>query len=151
MIVPHHGYCGGQYNQEDDIHNINDRSLSTGHANSTKDMISRLETMVLSGAALPVQVVRQQIGSAIDIFVHLSRLRDRSRRVMEISEVCGLVEGEVMLNPLFVFQEEAEVEGKIRGRLIKRSSLANLDKLRMAGIDLEQELEQAKTAGGGNA
>lgn len=56
-----------------------------------------------------------------------------------------------MLNPLFVFQEEAEVEGKIRGRLIKRSSLANLDKLRMAGIDLEQELEQAKTAGGGNA
>lgn len=70
-----------------------DGSLSTGHANSTKDMISRLETMVLSGAALPVQVVRQQIGSAIDIFVHLSRLRDRSRRVMEISEVCGLVEG----------------------------------------------------------
>ncbi|WP_339158938.1 CpaF family protein [Paenibacillus sp. FSL W8-0186] len=128
-----------------------DGSLSTGHANSTKDMISRLETMVLSGAALPVQVVRQQIGSAIDIFVHLSRLRDRSRRVMEISEVRGLVEGEVMLNPLFVFQEEAEIEGKIRGRLTKRSSLANLDKLRMAGIDLEQELVQAKMAGGGNA
>ncbi|GAA0133386.1 CpaF family protein [Paenibacillus sp. YSY-4.3] len=114
-----------------------DGSLSTGHANSTKDMISRLETMVLSGVELPIQVVRQQIGSAIDIFVHLSRLRDRSRRVTEISEVCGLSEGEVVLNPLYVFQEEAEIKGRIRGKLIKRGSLVHLDKLRMAGIDLE--------------
>jgi pilus assembly protein CpaF len=66
-----------------------DGSLSTGHSNSAHDMVSRLETMVLSAAELPVAVVRQQIGSAIDIFVHLSRLRDRSRRVTEICEVTG--------------------------------------------------------------
>lgn len=116
-----------------------DGSLSTGHANSTKDMISRLETMVLSGAELPIQVVRQQIGSAIDIIIHLSRLRDRSRRVVEISEVCGLSEGEVVLNPLYVFQEEEEREGKIRGQLAKQGSLIHLDKLRMAGITPDQE------------
>lgn len=115
-----------------------DGSLSTGHANSTKDMISRLETMVLSGAELPIQVVRQQIGSAIDIIVHLSRLRDRSRRVVEISEVCGLSEGEVVLNPLYIFQEEEECEGKIRGQLARRGSLTHLDKLRMAGITPDQ-------------
>ncbi|AZK48318.1 CpaF family protein [Paenibacillus lentus] len=114
-------------------------SLSTGHANSTRDMISRLETMVLSGAELPIQVVRQQIGSAIDIFVHLSRLRDRSRRVVEISEVCGLSEGEVVLNPLYVFQEEEEREGKIRGQLARRGNLMRLDKLRLAGIAPESE------------
>ncbi|MNI47544.1 putative conjugal transfer protein [compost metagenome] len=94
-----------------------DGSLSTGHANSTVDMISRLETMVLSGADLPLSVVRRQIASAIDIFVHLSRLRDRSRRVMEISEVVGIDDGEVLLNPLFTFQEEGELFGKITGRL----------------------------------
>ncbi|WP_128100779.1 CpaF family protein [Paenibacillus sp. DCT19] len=92
-----------------------DGSLSTGHANNIRDMISRLETMVLSGADLPIAVVRQQISSAIDIFVHLSRLRDRSRRVTEISEVMGIENGEVVLNPLFRFQEQEEREGKIIG------------------------------------
>lgn len=115
-----------------------DGSLSTGHANSTKDMISRLETMVLSGAELPIQVVRQQIGSAIDILVHLSRLRDRSRRVVEISEVFGLSEGEVVLNPLYVFQEEKEKNGKIQGQLARRGGLMHLDKLSIAGITLDQ-------------
>ncbi len=137
MIVPHHGYCGGQFNQENDIHNINDRSLSTGHANSTADMISRLETMVLSGAELPLPVVRQQIASSIDVFVHLSRLRDRSRRVMEISEVAGMQEGEVVLRPLYTFREDGEQNGRIVGALQSSGGgLIHTDKLRMAGLSI---------------
>ncbi|MCM3039052.1 CpaF family protein [Paenibacillus motobuensis] len=112
-----------------------DGSLSTGHANSSTDMISRLETMVLSGADLPLGVVRQQIASAIDIIVHLSRLRDRSRRVMEISEVCGMRDGEVVLHPLYVFKEEAEKNGKVIGSLKRTPQrLVHTDKLNMAGI-----------------
>lgn len=87
-----------------------DGSLSTGHANNIRDMVSRLETMVLGGADLPLGVVRQQISSAIDIFVHLSRLRDKSRRVLEISEVTGFENGEVILNPLYRFQERGKVK-----------------------------------------
>ncbi|HEY4390942.1 MAG TPA: ATPase, T2SS/T4P/T4SS family, partial [Paenibacillus sp.] len=115
-----------------------DGSLSTGHANSSIDMISRLETMVLSGADLPLGVVRQQISSAIDIIVHLSRLRDRSRRVLEISEVCGMKDGEVMLNPLYVFEEEAEKNGRVIGSLRRTAHrLMHTDKLNMAGISIE--------------
>lgn len=110
-------------------------SLSTGHSNSAQDMVSRLETMVLSAADLPVAVVRQQIGSAIDIFVHLSRLRDRSRRVVEICEVIGLRDGEVLLNPLYVFQETGEREGKVEGGLVPSGNpLQHSDKLKLAGI-----------------
>lgn len=94
-----------------------DGSLSTGHSNSALDMLSRLETMVLSAADLPVTVVRQQISSAINIFVHLSRLRDRSRRVMEISEVAGIRSGEVILNPLYEFRESGEQDGRVQGGL----------------------------------
>ncbi|KQY84275.1 pilus assembly protein [Paenibacillus sp. Root52] len=111
-----------------------DGSLSTGHANNIRDMISRLETMVLSGADLPIAVVRQQISSAIDIFVHLSRLRDRSRRVTEISEVVGIENGEVLLNPLFRFQEQEEHEGRIIGGLIQVGMLSQIDKIQMAGL-----------------
>ena len=111
-----------------------DGSLSTGHANTISDMISRLETMVLSGAELPITVVRQQISSAIDIFVHLSRLRDRSRRVTEISEVMGLHNGEVLLNPLFRFQEQEEREGRIIGGLIRVGNLTKVDKIQLAGL-----------------
>lgn len=112
-----------------------DGSLSTGHSNSARDMVSRLETMVLSAAELPVMVVRQQIGSAIDIFVHLSRLRDRSRRVMEISEVVGLKEGEVGLNPLYVFQETGEENGRVQGGLVSCGNpLVHDGKLKMAGV-----------------
>lgn len=115
-----------------------DGSLSTGHANSSTDMISRLETMVLSGADLPLGVVRQQIASAIDIIVHLSRLRDRSRRVLEISEVCGMRDGEVVLHPLYVFEEEAEKNGKVIGSLKRAPQrLVHTDKLDMAGISVE--------------
>lgn len=112
-----------------------DGSLSTGHANSTQDMISRLETMVLSGADLPISVVRQQISSAIDIFVHLSRLRDRSRRVTEISEVIGMQDGEVLLNRLYRFRETGESGGRVIGRLEPCGNpLQSVDKLHMAGI-----------------
>lgn len=78
-----------------------DGSLSTGHANSTEDMLSRLETMVLQGAAgLPLEAIRQQIASAVDIIIHLSRLRDKSRKTMEITEVVGYEDGRIVLNPL---------------------------------------------------
>jgi pilus assembly protein CpaF len=101
-------------------------------------MISRLETMVLSGAELPLPVVRQQIASSIDVFVHLSRLRDRSRRVTEISEVVGLRDGEVVLQPLFTFQEEGEQNGRIVGHLQSSGAkLIHTDKLRMAGLPVD--------------
>lgn len=128
-----------------------DGSLSSGHSNSAQDMVSRLETMVLSAADLPVTVVRQQISSAIDIFVHLSRLRDRSRRVMEISEVMGMKDGEVVLNPLYEFQETAEHEGRVQGGLIPCGNpIQHTAKLRMAGVvsyPLSQQ-EQSLLKGG---
>ena len=80
-------------------------SLSTGHSNSTKDMISRLETMVLMGAELPVEAIIQQIASAIDIFVYIARMRDGRRAVTEISQVLGMDRGQVKLDPLFVYRE----------------------------------------------
>ena len=84
-----------------------DGSLSTGHANSTEDMLSRLETMVLQGSAgLPLEAIRQQIASALDIIIHLSRLRDHSRKKMEITEVVGYENGKIVLNPLYVFEED---------------------------------------------
>ncbi len=96
-----------------------DGSLSTGHANSTKDMLSRLETMVLTGAeGLPLPAVRQQIASAVDIIIHLSRLRDKSRKTMEITEVVGYENGEIVLNPLYVFEEdENSTLDKVSGQL----------------------------------
>lgn len=113
-----------------------DGALSTGHANSVQDMLSRLETMVLSGASLPVEVVRKQIASAIDIMIHLTRLRDRSRRVTEITEVIGVNEGEVKLNPLFRFVETGETaEGKVIGQLEPTgNALEGTWKLEMAGL-----------------
>lgn len=117
-----------------------DGSLSTGHANSTADMLSRLETMVLNAAPLPLEAIRQQICSAIDIMVHLSRLRDRSRKVVEISELTGLVNGEYQLNPLFTFvEDEASEVGKVLGKLTPTGNrLHNVSKLHMAGIKSDQ-------------
>ena len=96
-----------------------DGSLSTGHANSTVDMLSRLETMVLQGAAgLPIEAIRQQIASALDIIIHLSRLRDKSRKTMEITEVVGYEKGEIILNPLYVFvEDENSTLEKVSGSL----------------------------------
>lgn len=112
-----------------------DGSLSTGHANTTRDMLSRLETMVMSGASLPVEVIRKQIASAIDVIIHLARIRDGSRRVLEIMEVLGVENGEVQLIPLYLFEEEGESEDhKVIGTLKKVNDLSSTLKLRMAGI-----------------
>ena len=113
-----------------------DGSLSTGHANSSKDMLSRLETMVLSAAPLPLEAVRSQIASALDIIVHLGRLRDFSRRVLEVSEVLGLENGEIKLNPLFIFHETGETEdGKIVGSLVRTENpMLNNEKMLRAGL-----------------
>jgi len=113
-------------------------SLSTGHSNGTKDMISRLETMVLSGADLPVEVVRKQIASALDIIIHLSRFRDSSRRVTEICEVTGIREGEVELSTLFRFEETGEHKERIVGELRRVETLRSLSKLRQAGLLREE-------------
>lgn len=117
-----------------------DGSISTGHANSTKDMLSRLETMVLNGANLPVEVIRKQISSAIDIFIHLMRLRDNSRKVVAISEVMGVENGEVILNPLYEFIEEGEKEnGEVIGSLKRTGNqLINQSKVHLAGLKLEE-------------
>lgn len=114
-----------------------DGSLSTGHANSVRDMLSRLETMVLQGAdGLPLSAIRQQIASSIDIIVHLSRLRDHSRKTMEITEVLGMKDGEIKLNPLYVFEEdESSTIEKVSGSLNRtKNPMLNTQKLRLAGI-----------------
>ena len=117
-----------------------DGSLSTGHANSTSDIISRLETMVLQGAkGLPLEAIRQQIASAIDIVIHLSRLRDKSRRTMEIVEVIGYDAStrEIKLNTLYKFRETKDsTKGKVAGELIRTpNAMNNIFKLRLAGIE----------------
>ena len=122
-----------------------DGSLSTGHANSAKDMLLRLETMTLMAASeLPLPAVRMQIASGLDIIVHLGRLRDRSRRVLEIAEVLGYEDGEVKLNTLYRFEEEAGEAGTLPGRpgeknrvngsLKKTGDLVHREKLISAGI-----------------
>src|SRR5690606_30498882 len=113
-----------------------DGSLSTGHANSTKDMLSRLETMVLNGAEHPVGVIRKQISSAVEIMIHLMRLRDNTRKVVAISEVLDVVDGDVELNPLYEFVEEGETEnGKIIGKLVSTGNqIRNKSKAQLAGI-----------------
>lgn len=114
-----------------------DGSLSTGHANSPKDMLSRLETLVLMGMDIPMEAIRQQISSAIDIVIHLGRLRDRSRKVLEISEVGPVVDGSVQLYPLFSFQEIGEKDGRVVGELVNMGhKLVNDDKCAKAGVIL---------------
>ena len=124
-----------------------DGSISTGHANSVRDMLLRLEAMVLMGAELPIRAIRQQIAAAIDIVIHLGRLRDRTRRVLEISEVTGMDEDEIRLNTLYMFEElheDSETYGKdsrnvkfdkkVRGRLCRINDLINVKKLESAGL-----------------
>lgn len=112
-----------------------DGSMSTGHANSGRDMLSRLENMVLMGMELPLGAIRQQIASGIDIIVHLGRLRDKSRRVLEIAEIAGCERNEIMLNPLFVFEETGEdSQGRLLGGLQRKGRLIHENKLRAAGM-----------------
>lgn len=117
-----------------------DGSLSTGHANSTEDMLSRLETMVFQGAAgLPLEAIRQQIASAVDIIIHLSRLRDKSRKTMEITEVVRYENGKIILNPLYVFEEdENSTLDKVSGQLKRTSNpMQNTFKLQLSGFKAE--------------
>ncbi len=117
-----------------------DGSLSTGHANSTDDMLSRLETMVLQGASgLPLEAIRQQIASAVDIVIHLSRLRDKSRKTMEISEIIGYENGRILLNPLYVFEEdEKSTLEKVSGGLVRtENKIQNIFKLQLAGFSTD--------------
>lgn len=110
-----------------------DGSLSTGHANSPKDMISRLETMVLMGMNLPLAAIQRQIASGIDLIVHLGRLRDRSRKVLEVTEVLDYSDGEIRLNPLYMYEEAEERNGRILGNWKKLHELTHTGKLLAAG------------------
>lgn len=116
-----------------------DGSLSTGHANSTYDMLSRLETMVLQGAAgLPLEAIRQQIASAVDIIIHLSRLRDKSRKTMQIVEILGYdtATRTFRINPLYEFRESPQsTKEKVAGKLVRTEHpMQNVQKLENAGI-----------------
>ncbi len=111
-------------------------SLSTGHGNSPRDMLSRLETMTLMAADLPLPAVRSQIASAIDILVHLGRLRDKTRKVLEIVEVGGFRDGEIQLNPLFCFEEGQGEREKVIGELKKVGTLKDIHKLQAAGYSI---------------
>ena len=133
-----------------------DGSISTGHSGSPEEMLSRLETMVLMGTDIPLTAIRKQIASAIDIIVQLERLRDKSRRVTEITEVVGCEDGEIRLNPLFIFKEMAEdksenmvreegcyeeAENEVSGRLVYSGNmLIHRKKLEAAALQLEGEL-----------
>ena len=114
--------------------------MSTGHANSSADMLSRLETMILMGMDLPLAAIRRQLASGIDIIVQLGRLRDKSRKVLEICEVTGQISkdtGEIEIRPLFVFTETEQKEyEKVRGEWKKENELQNIAKLKAAGISL---------------
>lgn len=114
-----------------------DGSLSTGHANSPEGMLSRLETMVLTGSAeLPLEAIRQQIASAVDYIVHLSRLRDFSRKCMEITEVTGYKDGRVTLNSIYKFKEdEKSTLKKVSGRLVRtENKIQHQEKFILAGV-----------------
>ena len=113
-----------------------DGSLSTGHANSTKDMLSRLETMVVSGNNIPIEAIRQQIASAVDIIIQLSRLRDKSRRTIEITEMVGYENGVFQMNPLYRFVERGEDKNKrVLGELVRTEhAMVHTEKFRNAGL-----------------
>ncbi len=112
-----------------------DGSMSTGHANSAADMLSRLENMIMMGMDIPLAAIRQQIASGVDLIVHLGRLRDRSRKVLEIAEVLGYEEDKIALKTLFQFTETGEdAEGRVVGVLQKKGELSYVDKLQTAGL-----------------
>lgn len=114
-----------------------DGSLSTGHANSPRDMLSRLETMVLMGMDLPLAAIQRQIASGIDIIVHLGRLRDKSRKVLEITEILGYQKGEIILQTLYKYEETGEQEGEIQGEWRKVHEITQKQKLLAAGYNEE--------------
>lgn len=112
-----------------------DGSMSTGHANSCEDMLSRLENMILMGIEIPLAAIRQQIASGVDIIVHLGRLRDKTRRVLEIAEVRGYEKERITLQTLYRFVETGEdTAGRVEGILQKREELSYVEKLQAAGL-----------------
>ena len=115
-----------------------DGSLSTGHANSPKDMLSRLETMVLMGMELPLPAIQRQIASGVDVIVHLGRLRDKSRKVLEVTEVLGYTGGEIQLQTLYQYEETGEKEGRIQGEWRKVHEITHTEKLLAAGYHKER-------------
>lgn len=119
-----------------------DGSLSTIHANSAADAISRLETMVMLSTNIPIAALRRQIASGVDIIVHLGRLRDKSRHVLEVIEVGSDEEFGIRTNPLYRFEEKEEQGGRIIGTLVKTGELINTEKLRRAGMPAETETEE---------
>ena len=108
-------------------------SMSTGHANNPADMLNRLETMMMMGIDLPLQAIQRQISSALDIIIHLGRLRDKTRKVLQIEEVLSCSDGKIKTNTLYEFQEEGTENEKIKGSLMKAGSLKNKGKLLAAG------------------
>lgn len=123
-----------------------DGSLSTGHANSGVDMLRRLETMVLMGMELPTEAIRRQIESGIDLIIHLGRLRDCTRKVLEVLEVDGIVENEIRLRSLWNFAEQEEKEGQIIGNWKCMNVLHHRGKLMAAGF--EQQFAKAEWLAG---
>lgn len=113
-----------------------DGSISTGHGNSASEILLRLETMILMGYDMPIPAIRQQIASAIDVIVHLGRLRDNSRKVLEIVEILGVENGEIVTRPLYLFEETEEVEGIVKGTLKKCNPLLNKKKLQQKGLEV---------------
>ena len=112
-----------------------DGSLSTGHANSAKDMLSRLETMVLMGMELPIEAIRRQIASGIDIIIHLGRLRDHTRKLLEICEIVGYEKGHIKIKTLYKFEENGMENNKIIGSFCKENDLLDRQKLFAAGLN----------------
>lgn len=110
-----------------------DGSLSTGHANSSKDMITRLETMVFMGMDLPLPAIQRQIASGVDILIHLGRFRDKSRKLVSIEEIIGCDSEGVKLNMLYQFQETGEKGGRVKGKWVKINEMENRGKLLAAG------------------
>lgn len=116
-----------------------DGSISTCHANSTKDTVARMETMVLMNRELPLQAIRRQIASGVDIIVYLGRLRDKSRRILEITEVTGMEGEQVELNPLFFFRETGQISGRVCGIQEKTGVMKQIEKFQRAGIIYPRE------------
>lgn len=114
-----------------------DGSLSTGHANSCKDMLSRLETMVLMGMELPLPAIRSQIASGIDILIHLGRMRDKSRKVLSITEIAGYEENNIILNDIYRFEEEKAEENTVHRAMEKVGDLIHTEKMIRAGYCLD--------------
>ena len=115
-----------------------DGSMSTVHSNSAADTLLRVETMILMAAQIPVQAIRRQISSGVDIIVHLGRMRDKTRKVLEIVEITGMHGEEICINPLYEFREcDSSEREYVMGTLVKKGELQNVTKMQAAGIEME--------------